>query len=76
MKKQICLLSLLAFASLAAVPSALSKVTPDASIQALKDGNTRYVNGKSIHPRIDADRRKMTALEGQTPISAILGCAD
>ncbi len=76
MKKQTCLLNLFALALVASVPSALCKVTPDASIQALKDGNTRYINGKSIHPRIDADRRKMTALEGQTPISAILGCAD
>ncbi|MBS1953146.1 MAG: carbonic anhydrase [Cyanobacteria bacterium SZAS-4] len=76
MKKQTCLLNLFAFALIASIPTALAAVTPDASIQALKDGNTRYINGKSIHPRIDADRRKMTALEGQTPISAILGCAD
>lgn len=76
MKKQTCLLNLLALALIASVPSALSKVTPDAAIQALKDGNTRYINGKSTHPRIDPERRKATALEGQTPLSAVLGCAD
>ncbi|CAN5584285.1 carbonic anhydrase [soil metagenome] len=76
MKKQTCLLNLFALALITSVPSALSKVTPDAAIQALKDGNARYVDGKSTHPRIDPERRKATALEGQTPISAILGCAD
>ena len=76
MKKQTRFLNLLAFTLIISAPSALCKVSPEAAIQALKDGNARYITGKSSHPRIDPERRQATALEGQTPIAAILGCAD
>ncbi|MBS2003658.1 MAG: carbonic anhydrase [Cyanobacteria bacterium SZAS LIN-5] len=76
MKKQSYLLSILVFSSLYCPLEAQCKVTPDAAIKALQNGNARYVSGKSKHPRIDPERRRATALEGQTPISAILGCAD
>ncbi len=76
MKKQNILPSLLGLALLASTSAAFADVSPDAALKALKEGNTRYINGKSNHPRIDAERRRATALEGQTPIAAILGCAD
>mgnify|MGYP003387220541 CR=1 FL=1 len=70
------LLPTLCLTLLTALPAAHSQVSPDAASKALQDGNARYVAGKSTHPRIDPERRKATALEGQTPIAAILGCAD
>lgn len=76
MKKQNLLPSFIGLALLASTSTAFADVSPDAALKALKAGNTRYINGKSNHPRIDADRRRATALEGQTPIAAILGCAD
>jgi carbonic anhydrase len=51
-------------------------MTPDAAWKQLQDGNARYVHGTSIHPRIDAIKRRLTADQGQTPVAAILGCAD
>lgn len=68
--------SILLTGAVAAPSSFAAAVTSDSALQALKDGNARYVSGKSRHPRIDPERRKATALEGQTPIAAILGCAD
>jgi carbonic anhydrase len=51
-------------------------VTPAEALKELKEGNARYVSGHSAHPRIDAERRQMTADYGQTPEAAVLGCAD
>jgi len=51
-------------------------MSPDAALKQLQDGNARYVHGTTTHPRIDAIRRRMTAEQGQTPIAAVLGCAD
>ncbi|MBP6351634.1 MAG: carbonic anhydrase [Candidatus Obscuribacter sp.] len=76
MKNQNLLPGLLGLALLASTCSALADVSSDAALKALKAGNARYIVGKSDHPRIDAERRRATALEGQTPIAAILGCAD
>jgi carbonic anhydrase len=76
MKNQNLLPGLLGLALLASTCGALADVSPDAALKALKAGNARYIVGKSDHPRIDAERRRATALEGQTPIAAILGCAD
>lgn len=63
-------------ALIAATQSALCNVSPEAALKELKEGNARYVAGKSKHPRIDPERRMATSLEGQEPIAAILGCAD
>lgn len=53
------------------------KVTPtQASLQKLKEGNKRYVDGKPTAPRTDVERRERTATEGQKPIATILGCSD
>ncbi|MBX9877372.1 MAG: carbonic anhydrase [Candidatus Obscuribacterales bacterium] len=50
--------------------------TPQQVWDRLKEGNKRYLGGKSIHPRFDAAKRQQTALNGQKPIATILGCAD
>ncbi len=47
-----------------------------ASLTKLKDGNMRYMSGKSSVPRVDSTRREETANNGQKPIATILGCSD
>lgn len=66
-----------ALALLACAPVCFAaQLTPDQALAELKAGNARYMGGKSAHPRIDVDRRRATADNGQEPIAAILGCAD
>lgn len=48
----------------------------DAAMVLLKEGNTRYVTGKPIHPSAEAERRVATATEGQAPLVSVLSCAD
>ena len=48
--------------------------TPDAALQALKDGNARFVAGSTINCDLRA-QVKATAT-GQYPIAAIVGCID
>ncbi len=50
--------------------------SPANALKALLEGNTRWAQGKSIHPRSDFARRKLVANEGQKPFAAILSCAD
>lgn len=49
--------------------------TPRECIQLLMTGNARFVNGVSIHPHQDANRRAKIAPH-QRPHSTILGCSD
>lgn len=46
------------------------------ALQSLMDGNYRFVDGVSTHPRVDADRITQTATEGQKPFATILTCSD
>ena len=48
--------------------------TPEAALQALKDGNARFVAGSTINCDLRA-QVKATA-SGQYPIAAIVGCID
>ncbi len=50
--------------------------SPANALKALQEGNTRWAEGKSIHPHSDFARRKLVANEGQKPFVAILSCAD
>lgn len=50
-------------------------VTPDQALQRLKEGNQRFVSGKSIRPNQNADRVKEVAA-GQYPFATIVGCSD
>ena len=55
---------------------ALQRLLRDASLAVLKEGNARFVAGKSQHPNLDADRRTATAINGQEPVATILTCSD
>lgn len=48
---------------------------PDAALQALKEGNDRFVAGQLKHPNQSPQRRGEIAKQ-QTPFASILGCAD
>lgn len=70
---------MLPIALLAIAQSANSaEPTPTAAavLEKLKAGNIRYLSGKSSVPRIDAERREVTATKGQRPLATILGCSD
>ncbi len=54
---------------------AQSKISPDQALTSLKDGNQRFVNGKSARPRQDFDRVREVAT-GQNPFATIIGCSD
>jgi carbonic anhydrase len=63
----------------ATVPPALAQTaarpaTPDAALQALMEGNARYVADQT-RPREFSTRRAALA-QGQAPFASVLGCAD
>lgn len=45
------------------------------AISRLVEGNARFVSGRTLHPRRDAERRAELAAD-QRPFAVILGCAD
>lgn len=49
--------------------------TVESALQALKEGNRRYVAGRPQHPHQDAARRQETCFQ-QRPFAVILGCSD
>lgn len=51
------------------------EMTPDEALQLLMDGNKRFIDGKTIHPRIGPTRRSETGAD-QFPFAAFLSCAD
>jgi carbonic anhydrase len=50
-------------------------LTPDQALKILTEGNQRFVEGKTVHPRTTKDRVVQTS-SGQFPFAAFLGCAD
>ncbi len=50
--------------------------TVEEALNHLKEGNKRFAEGKSIHPRVDIERRKETARHGQAPFATVLACSD
>ncbi len=66
-------LTLLAFLPQA---NAADSTDSKSSLDSLVAGNARYMTGKSSIPRIDPERREITATKGQKPIATILGCSD
>jgi carbonic anhydrase len=73
MKHQTTLLLIL----LASISTAFSqaKITPDEALVRLKEGNQRFINGKSTKPRQDFNRIKEVAA-AQYPFATIIGCSD
>lgn len=53
----------------------LAQVLPADGISRLKEGNARFVSGKSVHPNQDFNRVKETAHK-QTPFATVIGCSD
>lgn len=72
MKKTItsltCVLVLLTTIAHAQVPA-------DSALARLKEGNTRFIEGKSARPHQDLQRIKEVSL-GQKPFAIIVGCSD
>lgn len=50
--------------------------TADEAVIFLKEGNARFAAMRSEHPNISAARREATAVEGQKPFAAVIGCSD
>lgn len=61
---------------LTSIQQANAADTSKESLDSLTQGNARYMTGKSTIPRIDPERREITATKGQFPIATILGCSD
>ena len=72
-----CLLLLTAAPALSSAPKAV-KPTPDAAITMLKDGNTRFVAGKSINPHSDNARLIQAGKEnqGDHAYATVITCSD
>src|SRR5579871_2676709 len=56
--------------------SAQSTLTPQAALQAMMDGNQRYVEGRLQSLTEDLDILKQKTAEKQEPFAAVLSCAD
>jgi carbonic anhydrase len=58
--------------------AAVKKPSPDESIQKLKDGNARFVDGKSKHPNTDSKRMKLAGKENQADYAyaTVISCSD
>jgi carbonic anhydrase len=72
-----CLLALTAAPALAK-SSKVKKPSPDQAIQMLKDGNARFVGGKSTHPHTDAARLAQAGKEdqGDHAYATVITCSD
>ncbi len=55
---------------------AQSKLSPDAALQALMDGNRRFTSGKLNSCEQDLAILKQNTIEKQEPFAAVLSCAD
>ena len=66
-------ITVIAFFLFAATAS--GALTPDEAIKKLKDGNKRYVTGKTTHPNQTQARRQET-IGGQHPFASVLACSD
>ena len=55
---------------------AQSKLSPDAALKELMDGNRRFTSGTSIAHEQDVAILKQNTIEKQEPFAAILSCAD
>lgn len=73
----LTLTALLALACTAALAlNAGPGVTADQALDALKQGNTRYVSGAVARPDQGKWRREETAKNGQKPFVTVLSCSD
>jgi len=52
------------------------EMTPDEAMARLREGNGRYVAGKSTHPNTNSARRSETVKNGQHPFATVITCSD
>jgi carbonic anhydrase len=80
MKKLVLLLSLLLYgAGLAGSAGATGPapgISADDALRLLKEGHTRYLEGKPRHPHQGRERRALTTAQGQHPLAVVLSCSD
>ncbi len=80
MKRISLLILMLVLATALAAPALAADVgagtSADEALRLLKEGQTRYVDGKPLHPRQDRARRALTAAQGQHPLAVVLACSD
>lgn len=83
MKKIFCAVILIvglgSFTASGASPAAAEKLTrmlQVSTLSLLKEGNVRFVEGKSFHPNQEVSRRAELAAAGQEPSATILACSD
>jgi carbonic anhydrase len=55
---------------------AQSKLSPDAALQQLMEGNRRFTSGRLTAPEQDLAILKQNTIEKQEPFAALLSCAD
>merc|ERR1711879_711880 len=53
-----------------------ASVPAEEALEMLQEGNLRYVEGRPLERRFDADARRALAEYGQNPFATIIGCAD
>ena len=68
-------LILLGFIGASLYANSNSSISANEALQMLKDGNQRFIDGKSIHPHSDFERIKEVST-GQKPFVTINGCSD
>jgi len=73
--KNISQLLLLGFILIGVTALGQVKISPTEALQKLKEGNQRFVTGKSVRPRQDFNRIKEVST-GQNPFATIVGCSD
>lgn len=73
-----CCVLVLATAPAIATTSKVEKPSPDEAIQMLKEGNARFVSGKSIHPHADVARLIQAGKENQRDhaYATVITCSD
>ena len=82
MKKKMLKKTFVSVASLlalvAAVPAFATNLTADQAISKLKEGNTRFVSGKSMHPNTDTARLIQAGKEdqGKHAYATVITCSD
>jgi carbonic anhydrase len=74
----VCSLSLAIGGALASGKSEVKKPSPDKVLEMLKEGNQRFVEGKSAHPHADSARLAKAGTEdqGNYAYATVLSCSD
>lgn len=59
-----------------AAPDSVYRLLHEATLTLLRDGNARFIAGKTQHPHLEGARRTNTVAHGQEPFATILSCSD